>query len=123
MSQPAPPFPMERLLQGYTIYRGLLLACYAGFVALGVWAARGPQGLPPQAESMGLAIVALGLGGAALALGSFLAPRRPWAWSLHMALICLGVPLCVTTPFALVMGWTWLHPGVKAHFGVEETPS
>jgi hypothetical protein len=109
---------MARVLQGYTIYRVLLLLCYAGFVAVGLWAQRAPD-LPSQAAPMGLAIVVIGLLFAAAAGGSFFAPRKPWAWSLHMALICLGVPLCVTTPFALVMGWTWLHPGVKSYFHIE----
>ena len=36
MSEP-PAFPIERVLQGYGFFRGLLLVVYGGFLALGFW--------------------------------------------------------------------------------------
>lgn len=117
MSEP-PAFPIERVLQGYGFFRGLLLVVYGGFLALGFWTQTNPE-LPAQAGPMGLVIAGMGALFGAGVVASFFAPRAPWAWSVHGAVIALGIPLCVTTPFALAMGWVWLHPAVKLHFGVQ----
>ncbi|MBL4844753.1 MAG: hypothetical protein JKY65_04435 [Planctomycetes bacterium] len=118
---PAPPFSMEVILQGYKVYRLLLLLSYVAFVGLGAWAALAP-GLPDQSGPMGAVIGGIGLVFGAATLYSFFTPRTRWAWSYHAAMLMLGVPLCMTTPFALVVGWTWLHPGVRAYYGILPEP-
>lgn len=118
---PAPPFAMEIILQGYKLYRLLLLVSYGFFVLIGVWA-NVAKGLPDQSGPMGAVIAGIGILFGGAALYSFRIPRVRWAWSYHAAMLCLGIPLCMTTPFALAVGWTWLHPGVRAYYGILPEP-
>ena len=114
---PAPPYAIEQILGFLRIYRAMLLLAYLGFLGLGLWAALAP-GLPEASGPMGWVIAAIGLGFGSLTAYGFTTPRSPWGWKVQAALLCVGIPICVTAPFALVIGWTWLHPGVRAAFGI-----
>lgn len=118
---PAPPFAMKVILQGYKLYRLLLLVTYGFFITIGIWA-NVAKGLPDQSGAMGAVIAGIGVVFGGAVLYSFRIPRVSWAWSYHASVICLGIPLCMPTPFALAVGWTWLHPGVRAYYGILPEP-
>lgn len=116
-SPPSPPPPLAPwLVHGYLGLRLFLLVVYAGAVALGGWAARGGVAPEEGGVAMGLAIAAVGLTLGAAVAASFRLPRRPWAWSAHLIVICLGITLVVSAPIAGVLLWTWLGPEVRRHF-------
>lgn len=113
---PSPPPLAPWLVQGYLGLRLFLLAVYAAALALGAWAALG--GVAPErgGVAMGVAIAAVGLTLGAAVAASFWLPRRPWAWSAHLIVICLGITLVVSAPIAGVLLWSWLAPEVRRHF-------
>jgi hypothetical protein len=119
---PPPPVPVWAA-QGYVGLRAFLLVAYGAFIAVGGWAiassVRGGGGpAPGLGLGMGAAVAGVGLVFAAAVAASFRLPVRPWAWSYHLAVICLGITLCVSAPVAAVLLWSWLAPEVRRHFGV-----
>jgi len=90
---------------------------YTMFVAIGLWAwlVASDRGGGP----VGGLLIGIGALFGAGVVASFFAPVRPWAWSLHATVICLGVPLIATAPFAVLIGLAWLKPEVKEFFGIE----
>jgi hypothetical protein len=95
-----------------------MLAFYLGFVVLGAWAAlqQDPAG-PRGGQLMGTGIALVGGLCAALTVASFFLPRRPWAWSLHLMLIVLGIVGAITTPCALFVALAWFRKDTLAWFG------
>ena len=109
------PDPPPAVLFWYGLFRAFLVFFYGALCGLGVWAAAAPDA-PPQSEEMGLTIAIVGGTSALLFLASFFVPRRPWAWSLHMALIIMSIAGCATTVLALLMAWVWIKPETRAWF-------
>jgi len=46
-----------------------------------------------------------------------LLPARPWAWTMGMVLICLGLTSVCTIPACIPLLIFWLRPETKAFFG------
>lgn len=126
VNQPSidPSVRTAHVLQGYRLYRITLLLAYAMFIGLGSFAFFSELAPERGGPRMGITVALIGVVMAGLVLASFRIPRRPWAWNAHMVLICLGVPLIVTTPFALTLGYQWLDPTIKTYFGhTDEDPT
>lgn len=62
-----------------------------------------------------LELISLVLGGAFVA--AFFIPRKPWAWTYHMVLICLGLSSPCFIPICVPLLIYWLRPEAKAYFG------
>jgi len=62
-----------------------------------------------------LGLMSLALGGAFVA--AFLIPRKPWAWTYHIVLICLGLSSACFIPICVPLLIYWLKPDAKAYFG------
>jgi len=107
---------LGQALYGFELYRKTLLAVYCGFCALGTWTILSGVREAEGGRSLGFAVLSLGLCFGSLVAASYRLPAKPWTWNACLILICLGVPLCATTPFSLLMLWVWLGPEVKAHF-------
>lgn len=44
-------------------------------------------------------------------------PKRPWAWTYHIILICIGM-ICCCTPFAIPLLIFWVRPENRAFFNM-----
>lgn len=60
-------------------------------------------------------LMSLVLGGGFLA--SFFIPRKSWAWTYHIVLICLGLSSACFIPICVPLLVFWLRPETKAYFG------
>ena len=64
---------------------------------------------------IGLAELSLVLGGAYIA--AFFTPRKPWAWTYHIVLICIGFSSACFLPICVPLLIYWLRPEAKAYYG------
>ena len=99
------------------MYRMGMIAFYLGFVALGGWAFVSDLNPDAGGPLMGLTIAIVGFLCAALNAASFLVPRKPWAWNVHLILIALGVIGVISTPPALLVAALWFRRDTLAYFG------
>lgn len=44
-------------------------------------------------------------------------PRKPWAWTAHLILCCIGLTSACCLPMCIPVLITWLKPETKAWFG------
>lgn len=44
-------------------------------------------------------------------------PIRPWAWSIFLVILVIGMTTLVLWPFALPLAWYWLKPETQQFFG------
>ena len=114
--------PRPRVLLWYRAYAALMLLeslvllAFAAFVG---WAQTDPlvAMLPGSADAQTTAIVMVLLGVTAVGLyatATFM-PMKPWAWTLGLVVIALGLP-GLTIVFCLPMFLAWTKPAVKAAF-------
>ena len=54
---------------------------------------------------------------AAVFVAAFIIPRKPWAWTYHIVLICLGLSSACFIPICVPLLIYWLRPETKAYFG------
>lgn len=109
--------PTPGAVRIYTMYRVGMIAFYLGFVVLGGWAYATDLNPDEGGPFMGLTIAIVGLLCAALNAASFLVPRKPWAWNVHLVLIALGVIGVVSTPCALLVALLWFRRDTLSYFG------
>ncbi len=97
----------------FVAFVGVSLLAVAGVGAWVCWMAGDVSG-GLELRLLGGA-VALGAVSLAAAYGyALLAPRRPWAWRYHVALLIIGIPLCA--PLALPLLFFWLRGNIKRQF-------
>ena len=101
----------------YAMYRVGMIAFYLGFVGLGGWAFATDLNPDQGGPLMGLTIAIVGLLCAVFNAASFLLPRKPWAWNVHLILIALGVIGVISTPPALLVAILWFRRDTLAYFG------
>ena len=116
------------VLKWYRIYSGLMALLYVivlvGVVLVAVF------GLHEIAKSemevrFLLAYIVLVLGLSALLAGGFIAsfflPVKPWAWTYHLVLICIGLtsPCCLPVSIPLLI--FWFKEETQQFFGREST--
>lgn len=118
---PAPVWPWY---VAYAVAMALLyLACVGGAVALGVFAADIPASatddMPPVVMAVILGVIGLPLF-VAYAAAPFL-PKKPWAWTYHLVLICISLTsaCCMIAGIPLLI--YWMKPETKAMFGKPPT--
>lgn len=74
---------------------------------------------PREATPEITAFIGIGLGlplMVAFAVAPFL-PKRPWAWTYHLVLVCLTMTSLCCMPFGLPLVLRWNKPETKAMFG------
>jgi len=114
--------PRPRVLFWYRAYAALMLLASLVFLAFATfvaWAQTNPEiaMLPGSADAQTSAIVMFLVGVTAVGLygtATFM-PMRPWAWTLGLVVIALGLP-GLTIVFCLPMFFAWMKPPVKAAF-------
>lgn len=99
-------------------------AAFVAFVAFVLLAAAGIGAWVCWIAGGVAASLELRLLGASIALGGVLlaaaygyalfAPRRPWAWRYHLALLVLGIPVC--PPLALPLLFIWFRADTRRQF-------
>ena len=114
--------PRPQVILWYRAYAAvMLLASLAllGFATLLGWAETRPEiaMLPGSGQTQTQAIILFLVSAAAVAFygtATFM-PFKPWAWTLGLIVIALGVPgLTIVVCLPLLLGW--LKPSVKAAF-------
>ena len=95
-------------------------------IAVGVWMSANKDQLgagnlefPPDTWPLvGLLLVVVGI---VFTIGSIvvlLLPNKPWAWTVHLINIALGLPSC-TIVFCVPLAISWLKPEVKHYYGAD----
>jgi MFS family permease len=117
-SQPAPP--VWKWYVAYCVFMAILylLCIVMGFVFLLAAPAsdRRPTS-PEEARLFGVVFMVVGLVlTIPFASGPFL-PRKPWAWTFGLVLICIGLTSACCLPAAIPLLIFWLKPETKAYFG------
>ncbi len=96
----------------YTVFLAVTyLACLGGGAAMAFFADKDEQ----RFQGIVLAIVGLPfliVYGAAPFL-----PKKPWAWIVHLILICMTMSSACCIPAAIPLLIFWLKPECKAYFG------
>lgn len=133
-----PPIDRSRLVWFYRCWCGLFVIIYSAFAAYGILLAIGKVqpdlGLiesavsrndpklrheimaEKRAEAPEVAAFAIGV---AVFYGSAACiPRRPWAWTFGLVVICTTVmPLIITIAGMIPLLIQWASPSAKQHFG------
>jgi hypothetical protein len=121
--EPSPPAP--KILTWYRAYcaamAAIYLACAIGGALMVLFneqiAESEPQDEPWLWILYGGALMLLGLVLAAVYVYAFFAPARPWAWTYHLVLICLGLTSCCCMPASIPLLVFWLRPVTQRYFG------
>jgi len=128
---PEPRVPTPMVVVFYRFYCGGIAAFGLLYAAIGIFIiAMGavipfPHGTDVPMDPAvilkieGFVFLLAGALGTGLALVTFLLPRRPWAWVVHMILICLGVFTCYCIPWVIPMAIFWTKPEARHWFGYE----
>lgn len=99
----------------YVAYVVLMALVYVGCVVTGLVLVFSAEG-----DGNGTAGVLLTFLGVVLA-GAFIAapllPRKPWAWTYHLVLICFSLSSACCMPVCVPLLIHWLKPRTKAFFG------
>ena len=66
---------------------------------------------------LGVPTVLMGIGLAGVFFVALVLPRKPWAWIVHIVLICLGLTGCPTLFICIPLLIYWIKPETKAWFG------
>lgn len=110
------------MLGWYKAYCGLLTLTYVLTAVFGFWViVTRYSGASGHSSEDGLLVggvmAACGLlfGGACGA--ALVLPARPWAWTYHLAIICLGLSSVCCLPICIPLLIFWLKPETKAYFG------
>lgn len=104
----------------FQLYCGYMVFLYVGLALLGVFL----LSISPQlngedrfeATLWGAMLIIVSLPFAVLFVFGFFLPKRPWAFGVSMALICLGLTGCAAWPFAIPLLIFWLKPETKQYF-------
>lgn len=118
-SQPAPP-----VWKWYVAYCVFMAVLYLLCIVLGVIFLTAaptefdrPPTSPEEARLVGVVFIVVGLVLAVpFASGPFL-PRKPWAWTFGLVLICIGLTSACCLPAAIPLLIFWLKPETKTYFG------
>ena len=120
--------PIPGVIKWYRVYAATLAALYILIIlgcAVGLffslraspdfWRAADTPPLLFYGYLVFLTGMSLVLGGAYVT--AFFIPRKPWAWTYHIVLICLGLSSACFIPFCVPLLVYWLRPEAKAYFG------
>lgn len=118
-SQLAPP-----VWKWFVVYCVFMAVIYLLCIVLGVFflmseptRADRPPTSAEEARWFGVLFMIVGLVLAVpFASGPFL-PRKPWAWTFGLVLICVGLTSACCLPAAIPLLIFWLKPEAKAYYG------
>ena len=94
----------------------LFVAGIGVFFLVAPFTAEDLDGMSPAV--MGGIYIAMGVLFAIPFLIAFFIPRKPWAWTYHIVMICIGMTGC-TIVASIPLLIFWLKPDVKGYFGRE----
>ena len=118
------PLPAPAVVFWYRVYCvGLVLFALVIFAAAYFLSTLPANPRKPEDQFARVFIIGLYALGGVLCLATgvvpFFFPRRPWAWTAHLVIICLGLTGgCTIFPCAFLLIY-WLKPGTKRYFGRE----
>jgi hypothetical protein len=124
-TQPNPNTGTPSVWIWFIVYCCLVALVGAFYVLIGVIAIVSPSTDPNVSRESSLIgglffVIFYGLIGAVFGAAPFL-PKQPWVWIYDLVLICLSLPVCCCTPFAIPLLIFWLKPETKAFFNMQSS--
>lgn len=103
-----------------TVYL-LLVLLGIGMGGIGIYHLANGIRLEDNGEIMmliaGIVIVVMGALLLIPSVMSLFLPRRPWAWTFHLVMICIGLTSPCFLPLCIPLLIWWFKPELKAYFG------
>lgn len=112
--------PVWKWFIAYSIFMALLyLACLIGVVGFFFFYYSSARTSFDQGFAVGFALVFATLSFILLAIyaAAPFVPKRPWAWTYTLVLICIGLTSPLLLPACIPLLIYWLKPETKAFFG------
>lgn len=111
----------QSILRWYRLYCGAMalmyLACVIGGAVLISLDAAHFEGEELRARVTGVLLAGLGAPALAAFALAFVLPRRRWAWTYGLVLICIGMTSVCCLPACVPLLIAWLGDDVKRAFG------
>ena len=114
--------PRPRVIFWYRVYAAVMLLASLVLLAIATllgWAQTHPEiarlGGAAQAQAQAIMLFLLAVAAVAFYATATFMPLRPWAWTLGLVVIALGLP-GLTIIVCLPLFFAWMKPSVKAAF-------